>query len=329
MIRVTAPSRLHFGLFRLPSEKDDYWPDLEGKLTVPARHFGGIGLMIDRPGVRISIEHADSWSATGPSAERALAFARQFMHNSPELPPQAFQITVEHCASEHVGLGTGTQLGLAVAKALAFSENRRDWDAVELARRLGRGLRSGIGIHGFEHGGFLVDGGKTRETRLAPLVARHAFPEDWSVLLLVPQNQQGVHGFQEGEAFAQLARSETASTHSDAMCRLALLGILPALLERDLAAFGEALYDFNRRAGEMFRPLQGGIYANPVTADVIAFMRKQGVKAVGQSSWGPAVFAIDREEALGRLQRDCRARFGLSAEEVMVTKGYNAEEKKK
>ena len=46
-------------------------------------------------------------------------------------------------------------------------------------------------------------------------------------------------------------------------CRLVLLGMLPALVERDFDSFGEALYDFNRRVGEMFRPWQGDLYAHP------------------------------------------------------------------
>ena len=56
MIRLASPSRLHFGLFRLPAEEDGFWTDLQGNPIVPARHFGGVGLMIDKPGVQVSVE---------------------------------------------------------------------------------------------------------------------------------------------------------------------------------------------------------------------------------------------------------------------------------
>jgi hypothetical protein len=47
MSAVLTGSRLHFGLLSLPSAdgRPTAWPDLQGDLTLPARHFGGVGLM--------------------------------------------------------------------------------------------------------------------------------------------------------------------------------------------------------------------------------------------------------------------------------------------
>jgi beta-RFAP synthase len=316
MIRVTTPSRLHFGLFRLPADEGDFRPDLGDKLTLPARSFGGVGLMIDKPGVQVSVAPAKAWSATGPLAERALAFAQTFLGSSPELAPHPFAITVEHCAPEHAGLGTGTQLGLAVSRALAAALGRPDWPSALLAGCVGRGQRSGVGVHGFQQGGFLVDGGKNATTILAPLVARHDFPADWAILLILPNDIQGVHGAREREAFAHLAKSESAQ-ETDLLCRLVLLGMLPALVEHDLPAFGEALYEFNRRVGETFMPWQGGIYASPKTAAIVDFMRTNGVRGAGQSSWGPALFGI-AAEGEKRLAGLLRQQFALSQDEVLI-----------
>ena len=226
MTRITTPSRLHFGLFRLPSEQD-------GNLAVPARHYGGVGLMIDKPGVEVSIAPAKTWSAHGPLADRALAYAQAFMSYNAEKESLAFAVTIERCAPEHVGLGTGTQLGLAIAKALAVALGHTEWDAALLARRVGRGQRSAIGVHGFQLGGFIVDGGKSAATTLAPLIARHEFPGAWGILLIVPKQLEGVHGIQEHEALAQLAKSTAPAGQTDALCRLVLLGMLPALVEQD------------------------------------------------------------------------------------------------
>ena len=64
MIRVVTGSRLHFGLLRPPPA--------DGR-----RGFGGCGLMIDAPAIRVAVEPAAEWSATGPSADRALAVGRR------------------------------------------------------------------------------------------------------------------------------------------------------------------------------------------------------------------------------------------------------------
>jgi len=306
MIRVAAPSRLHFGLLSLGG--------------AGTRRFGGIGLMVQAPGVRVAVRPAADWSAEGPLAERALIFAQRFAAASEGIEPH--HILIEQCAPEHAGLGTGTQLAMAVGRSLATSAGLK-LDAVELGRRVGRGQRSALGIHGFAQGGLLVDGGKAVATAVAPLVARHDFPEIWQVLLILPAWAQGLHGTAERQAFQQLLDTGTAAATTDALCRLALLGLLPALVERDLAGFGEALHEFNARVGEAFAPVQGGVYAHPRLAELVAFLRAQGARGVGQSSWGPAIFAVWTEDAAADLARRVRERFGLSAAEVFVTTACN------
>lgn len=316
-VRVTAPSRLHFGLFALPG--DTSWPDLDGNPTVPARAFGGVGLMVDGPGVQVAVSPAATWSAAGPAADRALTYA-QVVADAFQLA-SAFQVTVERCAPEHAGLGTGTQLGLAIARAVTVAAGLPDLSPDDLAGLLGRGARSALGVHGFARGGFLVEGGKAAPTALAPapLLFRHALPFEWGVLLVLPKDLRGVHGPAEVEAFAQLARTRPDGRQTDALCRLALLGMMPAVLEGNLDAFGEALYDFNRRAGELFRPAQGGVYSHPQVEAVVRALRQAKVKGVGQSSWGPAVFAVCPLTETGELTAWLRRTLGLGEDEVMTT----------
>jgi beta-RFAP synthase len=230
-------------------------------------------------------------------------------------------LVIEASGPEHAGLGTGTQLGLAVAAALAEVAGLGKLPAAELARRVGRGARSALGVHGFDHGGFLVEAGKVRSDAIAPLVARLDFPDDWRVVLMLPGDAQGLHGEGEVQAFLRLGGGPSAC---DALCRLVLLGMLPALAEGDLPAFGEGLYEFNRQVGEMFRPVQGGAYAHPRTEEAVALLCRLGVHGAGQSSWGPAVFGVAGDEgqaqsAAARL----RARFGLAPDEVLVTRAGN------
>src|SRR5437660_10762195 len=118
MTRVETGSRLHFGLLRPAAAPGE-------------RAFGGCGLMVQAPAVRVAVRPAAAWDADGPAAGRALAFARRCADALGGAGPH--HVTVEACPPEHVGLGVGTQLGLAVARALSRSAGRPEAGAVGLA----------------------------------------------------------------------------------------------------------------------------------------------------------------------------------------------------
>jgi beta-RFAP synthase len=315
MARVRTGSRLHFGLLSLA--------DGDG----PIRRFGGVGLMVEAPAVEVEAHPATTWSAHGPDAERALAFVcrtAERLQQERDQPIRPLRIEVIEAAPPHTGLGSGTQLALAAARA-ATSAWGVAGTVLDLARWTGRGLRSGLGVHGFAWGGLLVDGGKRSPDGVAPLIARIDFPTRWRIVLAIPEDSpsgaEGLHASEERTAFTQLA---TASRqHTDVLCRLVLLGLLPTALEQDLDAFGEALFEFNRRVGETFAPVQGGIYSSPAVAELVAWLRGRGVAGVSQSSWGPTVFAVvaDEEQATdlaGRLQRSASRPV-----RVLVTRARN------
>jgi len=311
MTRLTlrTPSRLHFGLLARG-------PD------VP-RQFGGVGLMIADPGLELVATPAPDWAASGPMSGRALGVASRVAEalagRGVNVPPAHLDII--HSPPEHVGLGLGTQLGLGVALLLCRLSGMPDPPAPELAAMSGRGLRSGIGLHGFALGGLVVDGGRKTSEGLPPLLARLEFPGDWPALVVVPRRAAGLHGDPERRAFAELPPFSDALT--DRLCRLVLLGLLPAVAERDLDAFGAALEELQRRVGEAFAPAQGGVFARPEAATILAFLRDEGLRGVGQSSWGPTLYGFgdsvpaDRRAAvLVRL----RERFGLDDREAFWTR---------
>ncbi len=319
MMTIHTGSRLHFGLLSLVPEGSS-WPNRLGEAVLPARSFGGVGLMVEQPGLELTVSRAESWSARGPLAERALALAQQLAAGLPGSGP--YSLEVRQAAAEHVGLGTGTQLALAVGQVLA-----RLWglnpDLAELVRLTGRGQRSALGAYGFAQGGLLVEAGKRPGETLAPLTLRLDFPETWPILLLLPREQQGLHGSQERQAFARLAASVPPGI-TDALCRLVLLGMVPALHSRDAAAFGEALFDFNQRVGEAFAAVQGGIYSSPWTARRVDWLRSQGVRGVGQSSWGPTVFAVlDDPDRADWLARQLGSAGGADEMTILLTRARN------
>jgi beta-ribofuranosylaminobenzene 5'-phosphate synthase len=296
MTRVTAPSRLHFGLFHVPGDGPARWPGGGGEPGTPVRVFGGVGLMIDQPGLVVSARPAGSWQFEGMLASRAQVFAHRYTAGM-GVPAEPLQVLVERCPAEHTGLGVGTQLGLAVAKALAVETGTPHLSAVELAQRVGRGERSAVGVHGFDRGGLIVEPGKVPGEAVSPLLTRVLLPEEWRVAVFAPAGQDRWHGSREQQAFARAGEMARPAGITDALCRIALLGMLPAAVAGDLPAFSEAVYEFNRRAGEPFAAAQGGAYAGPAVADLVAEIRTLGVAGVGQSSWGPSVFAVVGSDA--------------------------------
>jgi beta-RFAP synthase len=306
MIRVRAHSRLHFGL--LNPGPGESWPNIDGDAVLTGRRFGGVGLMIEEPSLILTTKPAAAWSATGPMARRALEFAQHFVGGLDTPGPGGMlpmALSIKTAPPEHAGFGSGTQVGLAVAGALAAAAGHEDWDAVELARRVGRGLRSAVGIHGFQHGGLIVEAGKRGEEPVAPLIACKSLPVEWRIVVILPDVTPGAHGAVERAAFEQLGGKPSVT---ESLSRLVLLGMLPALREGDCRPFGEAVYDFNARVGELFAAAQGGRYANPRCTEIVTFVRGLGVTGVGQSSWGPTLFAIveepDRAESIAnRLRR--------------------------
>ena len=256
--------------------------------------------MIEAPGLELAAEPAGEWRAEGPLASRVLNMAarvagRLAIRGYPVGPTR---LEVGHAPPEHVGLGVGTQLGLGVARLLARLSGCPDPTAEELAELTGRGLRSGIGLHGSSWGGLIVDGGRRGPEGIPPLLARVEFPAGWSSLVVVPRCDPGLSGSEEVQAFANLPPSPDALT--DRLCRLVLLGLLPAAIEGDLLGFGEALTELQRQVGQGFAPAQGGLFARPELETVADILRSEGLQGVGQSSWGPTLYGFTDASSDGR-----------------------------
>ena len=304
---VTTGSRLHFGLLAHGGSSQ------EG-----GRQFGGAGMMIEEPGVWLRAAPGDSDSVeTEPSGESEavseadigrvggwLAAARAVNTNLP-----GCRIELARTIPPHSGLGSGTQLALAVARAVAGLHDLAP-SSVELAERVGRGRRSGIGIHGFDQGGFLVDAGGRNETDIAPLVARVDVPESWRIVLAGPETGEGLSGEAEREAFVRCGGMPSETT--GVLTGLLLQRVLPALREADIDEAGEGLYEFGRLVGESFAAVQGGCYVDVQMASLVEWARGAGIRGVGQSSWGPTIWMLVPDTAVAEsVAADVAARPGV------------------
>lgn len=282
-VRVTTGSRLHFGFLNLTPNNIPYWNDLNGAPTLPVRRFGGIGLMIPKPGISVLAEISNSWCYEGGHGQRveecALMMQAHCQNINIRLKP--CKVIVEKSASHHVGLGTGTQLALAVGKSLLLA-NGFNMPTKELGLVLGRGNRSAIGLYGFDHGGLIVEGGKTKEDKISPLVSNLPWPSDWQIELHYESETPGVHGVEEVNAFKEIMNASKDNELLSANSRNALLGILPAIVSKDLEAVRKFIFDMNMRTGRMFEPFEE--------------KENLGSKGLfdycGQSSWGPVKFQI-------------------------------------
>jgi beta-ribofuranosylaminobenzene 5'-phosphate synthase len=287
-ITVEAPARLHLGFM-----------DLNGSM---GRRFGSVGLTLQDLSVRLHANASLAMQAEGPQAARALHYLH-ILHQELRLPG-GVHMQIERAIPEHAGLGSGTQLAIAVGMA-ASKLYGLDFTAREIAFILDRGNRSGIGVGAFEHGGFLVDGGRGDGDNLPPLISRLDFPAAWRVLLILDRDKQGLHGGAEKQAFQHLQPfPDVTAAH---LCRLVMMRALPALAEGRIEPFSDAIGELQQTVGDHFALAQGGRFTSRRVADVLEWLHQQGIRGIGQSSWGPTGFAIvESESRTQSLLRDLR-----------------------
>jgi beta-ribofuranosylaminobenzene 5'-phosphate synthase len=273
-VQVTAAARLHLGFL-----------DLAGDL---GREFGSIGLAIDAFKTRVQLREAPGFEVLGQERERSARLARRICES---LGLDACgQLIVSNAIPSHAGLGSGTQLALAIATA-SRKFARLPLDPREDARLLNRGARSGVGVALFERGGLAVDAGRGPMTETPPVVAQASFPPDWRVLLILDSRIEGAHGAAETRAFARLP-SFPARAASE-ICRRTLIQILPGVAEHDLEAFGDGVASVQEIVGDYFAQVQGGgRFLSAAVGLTAARLRTLGARGIGQSSWGPTGFAF-------------------------------------
>ncbi len=332
---VESSARLHFGLTEIcPGQ-----PSL----------FGGCGITLDEPSTQLSIQQTWRESSNrlrwhvecdSPWKERIDAVLSRAEHGwcsakeyDSEIGSEAFAsytLRIEKPPLAHVGLGSGTQLACCVATLVAaiqsgFAFNSSTstmtasdiWKTVgardgnplgQLAKASGRGARSYVGLASHLMGGFIFDHGMPTEIGSRRTVDRIATPEAWRVLLVRSASSSTISGTCETDYFQRCAQPNASRL---SMIDLVQREMIPAIQTHDLQRFGEALYQYGRYGGELFRAVQGGVYRDNAVAEMVEAIRELGVKGTGQTSWGPTVYAIveSQDEAI-ELDDKLRVRFG-------------------
>ncbi|WP_164101886.1 GHMP family kinase ATP-binding protein [Candidatus Laterigemmans baculatus] len=319
-LEITTGARLHLGLLDT------------------AEPFGGVGLMLREPATRIRIQEATEFEARGAAGDRVKEVARRFAAywRLEELPRCAIEVLRR--PPPHAGLGSGTQLAMAVAEGLchftgreviaresdseSLDESPRESDRIErstLAVEIaGRGRRSAVGAHGYFDGGLIYEAAAAVAARLNPVRARVELPESWRVLLV---RNRGAAPEVAGEAeLAHFARlPPVAEQVREQLRREVEEELLPAAVAGDFERWSQAVHRYNRESGNLFAAVQGGPYNGAVIAAWVERLRGLGVRGVGQSSWGPAVFAFCRSHAEAEeIRSRIASQYGDAAEMTLA-----------
>jgi beta-ribofuranosylaminobenzene 5'-phosphate synthase len=272
-VRVKSPARLHLGLLELG--------DGMGRI------YGGMGVAVEKPFTEIEVEPNEKLQVEGDAGPIQEVVDR--LGSTYGIEPRV-RIRVINSIPAHVGLGSRTQLTLAIATGITQLYGIKA-TVDDLARILGLGRISGIGTAVFRAGGFVLDGGRRiGSDGLPPILIQRPFPRSWAFTIAIPGGMRGPTDAEEEYLFGMLPKMDDGTVGR--LCRLTLVKLLPALVEEDIASFGEALTDIQRILGGYFSTVQGGVFANPQAEEISDMMSNMGAVAVGQSSWGPSLYGL-------------------------------------
>jgi len=286
-VTVKSSARLHMGII-----------DVNGGL---GRLYSSLGLAILTPNVVVEASTSNKFLVDGEDKERARDAASKFLdHYGIE---KRCHINIVNTIPTHVGLGSGTQLKLAVGRSLAKLFNLQV-SSIEISRVLGRGSVSGIGTALFEKGGFVVDGGVRYPIDSGisippPEIVRLQFPEDWHFVIAIPRNEKGLSDKDEALAFEKLSSAPPEVVGQ--ISRMLLMKMLPSIVEQDISGFGSSLNAIQTLVGGCFSQVQGGTFAGSNVESIVRLMLDNGAFGAGQSSWGPAVYGVVKERTDAEL----------------------------
>ncbi len=291
---IDTPKRLHLGII-----------DPSGSL---GRRFGSIGVGIEY-GYLLRLEKSDTPEIIAKNEEdkKDIKDAMERMDKKFETGFD-YHIKVERGIERHIGLGSTTQLKLAVGFGIAKLK-KIDVEIEKISKVLGRGKNSGVSTYVFKYGGFVIDAGVRGE--FPPLAFREEIPEDWAFLLIIPKLGRGFDEVEERPIMSSVtSRSEIAEKISHRI----LLGLIPAIRERKIEDFGRFLSEIQLLVGKHFENYQGGIFRRDLEV-IIDFLR-QKTFGFGQSSWGPTIYGLIYKKDFENLKlqaEDWLKSYGLKA----------------
>lgn len=320
---IQTPSRLHITLI-----------DLNGSI---GRIDGGVGLTIQKPSLVLQTETLDkgiliNFENKNINENLKSEYIEKIENSAKKMMEfmkidSGFKFRVLETYPAHSGLGSGTQISLAVGKII-LKLNDMDMTAPEIAKIVGRGGTSGIGVRAFDHGGFIVDGGHRIDEKPdflpssassalpAPLITKYDFPNDWNIILAIPDVPAGASGPKEVSIFQKYCPIPLKEVQK--LSHILLMKMMPAVIEADLDSFGDSINQIQTTGFKKIElELQHSLIHN-----LIENMGSAGAAGVGMSSFGPTVYAItdNGSKEISKAAQDAMKEVGGK---VIITKAQN------
>jgi beta-ribofuranosylaminobenzene 5'-phosphate synthase len=225
VVVVASRARIHCGLLNTSG--------LYGRVD------GGLGFSVDSPRWELEVGAFDLLDQDEVPQEIADAVSGAVikLRRLWGLPP--FAVRVRNGIAPHAGLGSKTALLLAIGRAASMLASTKI-ATVALARLLGRGGTSGIGVHCFDRGGLVWDAGHayigkkafapSSASRADPPSAIVQMPVKWLSVVHFRFAPSSIHGDAERRAF----RRECPTSNNDTVQALVAVSslILPGVLDR-------------------------------------------------------------------------------------------------
>ena len=317
---IRAPSRLHMSLI-----------DLNGSYK---RIDGGIGLALSDPQFVLESQETNE---KGYTLEFADGIREDSIEECKDKIPKAAEKIAEICGIEsgfhfkvleaypaHSGLGSGTQISVCTAHLMTATAGL-EFSSRELSTMVGRGGTSGIGTFAHDLGGFIVDGGHSLEekpgflpssaskAKPATLIARYEFPEEWNILLAMPEVAETMHDQAEVNVFQTYC--PIPKTEVEQVSHLILMNLLPALIEKDIKTFGWSIKELQNVG---FNKLEHSLDAHYLPT--MQAIDDAGAYGTGISSFGPTLYTVFDDENKDIV--DATAEI-VGEDRVKVTKAQN------
>ncbi len=242
--------------------------------------WGGLGFYVEKPGVVIR-----AWECSVPEY---IGFNGRELLVRKVLAELGFSnicLKAYELIPAHVGLGSTTQLMLAVATVASHIKGFKP-DPLDLAIRLKRGRISWVGSLLFKLGGFIIDAG-TPSLRGPKVLARLEIPEDWVFVMVIPDIERGFNEFEELEI---LEKPWEPSLETSYHMSRGALRLASAIARSDLEEALKGLREIQIGTGLYFSIIQGGVYRGPLNK-IVEEAKTKGI-TLAQSSWGPTLYTI-------------------------------------
>ena len=297
-LQILTPSRIHATLI-----------DMNGSL---GRIDGSVGFTLANPGWKIIFETIDDDALKinlppqfeGNYVEDLVYDILQQYNMSAETA--SMKISVLETISRHIGLGSKTQLALALADGISrlLKLEGTPLSKEVLASVVKRGGTSGIGVTSYFNGGFIIDGGhdygegKEKYSFLpssasnaapAPVLFRDELPEEWRFVIAIPSLIQGAHDAEEVKIFKECC--PVPLNDVEKLAHIILMKMMPAVKRKNFDDICDCVNFFQTigfKKNEI--DLRGQLYRNIITT-----WQEAGAPCAGMSSFGPALYTLAKD----------------------------------